>query len=490
MNNIISKMLNRISLRVQLLLVFGVCVFISLFIIEVLSVSYIMGLSFGIKKKIEDTLFNSAINNLNAISKDSAGLIDREFEKSTENYAKVLGIFMADSFRSDYPFMNNVTSYWGFPGYLKTPLIFDQRYNNNISLGASSFNVYSKTPSSILTIEQSNTINVTSTTDSIQKPLYTLNQQFISSYVGFENDVFREYPGITDTNTQLIINYTPKIEDWYTIAIQNRGLIYSRPYYYQYLKQNMITFSQSIVHPETGVILGAMGADMILQSIGVYVKTLNYSASSRVVLFDIDGLVIADSLTTYPNIPNYAQIGLNISDDNWNVISNSSTLFISIGNSYVNSYTLSTNNGGYILAIFIPITTIKSTIDPIINQIYYFLIIYGSVVAFVIIVVIVLSLISVIILTNRIVQPLQHVVDDVTKMVHNIGSNNIVEGVKIEKDKFGRFFTIDETNDLQKKFNTMVSSLKKDQVIDDGDINPYYNTNSLPHFSIEIKLPQ
>lgn len=484
-------MFNNLSLRVQLIIIFTVCASLSLLIIELISLGYVLGIAFGTKTNIENGILENSKQNFAFIVSDNSLLLDRKFTMASQNFLNVYKIASEDINRNDWPY-DNINNYYGWPGYLSTPVIYNSNYNNYMSFSHSSYNVKNKKPEDIALFSQDLLINInrTGVNDFITTNLYNNNNIFESIYLALENyELFREYPGATSADTNSILNYNPKTEGWYTNSkINNNKVIFSDLYFDNYVNQYMITLSNSINDIYNGNFIGVVGSDMILSEINNIINYIKYSNDSRTILFENSGTIISDSKRSISNkIYTYKDLtDISISDSLWSNILNNEKYFAEYNSYYIQSNQLNTADGQYILVTLVPQYLIKNTLNPIITEIYNNLIVFGVTACVVFVIIFISSIITIGILTNNIVKPLLKLVKESNKISKNMGNSNIYN--EIGDNKY--YSNITEAKNLQEKFKELIDKMKNNTNNIEYNINPYYNQNLWDNNQLVINIPE
>lgn len=483
-------MFNNLSLRVQLIIIFTVCASLSLLIIEIISLGYVLGIAFGTKANIESGILENSKQNFASIVSDNSLLLDRKFTVASQNFLNVYKVINEDINRNDWPY-SNVNSYYGWPGYLSPPVIYNSNYNNYMSFSHSSYNVKNKKPEDINSFSQDlfTIINRTAINDIITTNLYNNNNNFESIYLALENyELWREYPGATSGDTSIILNYNPKSESWYQDSKNNNNkVVFSSLYFDNYVNQYMITLSNSLNDIYSGNFIGSVGTDMILSEINDIINYIKYSNDSRTILIENTGTIIADSkLNSSNKIYSYKDLSdPSISNSLWENILNNQKYFTEYNSYYIQSNHLQTADSQYILITLIPQYLIKNTLNPIVTEIYNNLIIFGVTACVVFIIMFVISIITIALLTNNIVKPLLKLVKESNKISNNMGNNNIYNEVGNSK----YYSNITEAKDLQDKFKELIDKMKNNANNIEYNVNPYYNQNLWNNNQIVINIP-
>lgn len=218
--------------------------------------------------------------------------------------------------------------------------------------------------------------------------------EFLSGYFGLARvSLFREFPGASDYDTASLVSYDFSSEDWCVSAAQAGaagGVQYSPPYFDDYVKQNMITLSLALYHPETGQYIGCAGADLSLRVIQRDVSSLTYTSAGRSILFHVNTtLVIGDSavkttsaLHTYKDLTNPT-----ISDATWAALTSSQQqtqgqgqgAFVELPDYYLQSQIV--GSGDYVFVSIVPKDALFSRLDDTINKLQNLRTTFGIVVA-------------------------------------------------------------------------------------------------------------
>ena len=423
-NDIINKW-NEYSLKKQLLILFGAISFGSLIIMSITGILYVIIAIIKIKDELYNNLLAQSTNNLKKISKESAMKFDLLLLKYANNFLNVLANTANDCFREDYPF-GHINSYYNWPGQLINPKL-NYTYHANISLESSTINVYNKTLYDITSFSQtlSDTINRTASLDSVLIPLYKYNNDFLAGYISTKDSFLRYYPGtLNNTNLSNFINYNPLTDYWYinTINQLTNNIVFASPYYDPIAGQFMITISKKIY--KNGVLLGAAGADLVLNTLQNEIKKVTYLEHGRAIMLEIStGIIVADSLTSYSEITTYRNAAnLSLSDKIWYSLISSDSLFSS-DSYFITSYILPNTNNQYLLLSLALKNDIYIIFQPTLDIINAILIADIISICIVCPIITILLVLLVLWLTNSIVTPIQKLTDDTSKMINNIGNN-------------------------------------------------------------------
>lgn len=427
----------------------------------------------------ETYLFNQATSNIVAISQDGANLIDRLFETYANAYINPIATATSDCFRSDYPF-GYIQSYYNWPNTLPNEF-YSYALNANITLNASTYNIYNKTPADIpyLNSVQQKEINQTASLDMLFIPLKFLNNDFTQQYIGLIDTFQRNYPGsINYDRVNQYIMYDPIADYWYTNTVsQPNKIVLSSPYFDHVANQSIITISKTLNDVYTGIVIGAVGGDLTLETLANVIKSIVYLTFGRAMLFENTGLLIADSKKTHMEIVSYTDLysDINISQNNWDDLTNSN-IMVDVGNFFVQSVSLSTGNGQYVLLEFVAKADVYGSIHAISQNIsdsykHNMAIIFSVMVGLLIIVIILILC-----LVNDIIKPLQTLSRASQQFIDNIGSSNIRHNVDLNDNS-----NIKETQKIFNKFKLFVDNYEQHkEKKPDNVANAYYNAHAMP----------
>jgi hypothetical protein len=478
------------TMRKQLIITsFGILA-ISLVIASIISSVYVYIITTNIRSQSQTNLLDESKNNMLEIIRDSTTLLTIKLNVAVENFLGVISFATEDSFRNDYPF-NNQESYYDWPDTLSKPNNYVPMYNTFISYAHSSYNVYNKSPNDIqfFSSNLNNTIIKTATLDPILTTAYLNSDIFIAGYIGMEESgFFREYPGATNINTNLLKSYDPKKEQWYIDSLVSpKKYILSSPYFDNYVKATMITISKSLHNPHTDILIGVAGCDILLTDLINDIKSINYYDSINILVESDTGLVIANSKIGYNNsaINTYQNlIEPKITLALWNDLVKHNEYSIEDNKYIIQSVTLQIFNKIYILIIFVPKNNIYKTyqsqiddLDKVKNGLTIVLSILFPLIA---------------VLVNYIVYktvddvtlPLENMITESNKITQNLGKNNIYEGVVVKNSESA----IAETKELEQKFSTIVnaSSAPKQDFINNPHFRSIHIEPQLPKIHIEL----
>ena len=462
---------SKYTLRKQLLLRFGGIVSTALLLAGVICIIFINVTGSNIKTSMRSGFLSNAETDVKNIILDAANLFDKKLERLTNNFPNVMTFTTEDTFRSDNPF-GFIPSYYNWPDNLPNAFV-DPRYHANITLKASSINVFNKTINDVPTLSSSirDTINRTAAMDYLFVPTFQLNNDFFAGYIGTPSKFLRYYPGaVNNTDIKRYIAYSPVGDYWYDQTVANpRTVIYTSPYYDPIAGQLMITISQTFHNPESGVILGAFGADLILTTLQNDISQLTYLPNSRTLMVEKStGYIIADSRNVVNRLLTYNQITApSISSDLWTTLSNNQQSFQLTGNYYLLSRDLKTSQNQYMLIVILDQDTILDTFATVLALINNILVINVVIVAAVFVGMFLFTLLLVICLTHRIVSPLQQLADRSRVIAGNLGKEDLFKGVEMKPLETG----FDEIDRMQGNFNAMVTSARQPAVV---AVNRFY----------------
>jgi hypothetical protein len=475
---------HKYGLRKQLLIVFSLFTVTSLIAIGISCIIFIVVTGNQVHDNLYSGFLNNSQNVISDIMTNGAQLYDMKLAQLTRNFPNIMAFDAEDSFRTDYPF-GYIPSYYNWPGQLVNP-IFSTSYDANITYAHSTINVYDETIYDVPNLSPSikNTINKTAQMDYLFVPTFSLNPDFFAGYVSTPDQFLRYYPGaVNDDLLSTYIMYSNLDDYWYVTTMANPDEVtYTSPYYDPIAHQLMITIGRVLHNPYDKSILGALGADLILKSIQTDIKQLTYLGKSRTILFEKNsGYVIADSANDINSLVTYQTMTNPISADMWNSLLQNNNTLLNENTSYFLSVNLQTSNGQYILVSIIDQQYVLDTFSTIMDSISGIIRQEVGVVIGIFFVVLIVTLGCAILLTNRIVTPLQRLSEASSNMASRIGEANLTKGVNLEIKPTGIF----EIDNMTNKFTQTVENIGKPTAVVTHQ-NSYYGnvpwnfTESLP----------
>ncbi|KAJ3013742.1 UNVERIFIED_CONTAM: hypothetical protein HDU68_000566 [Siphonaria sp. JEL0065] len=296
-------------LKAHLLYWFTLCVVGSLVIAEAIALGFIGGSLLNLTNTASNLLTTQASNALaSSIVSNSAQL----FEDVLQNIlygVTATAVATGDAFRADYT-TGPELSFYGTEAYLdspkKQPLTENQFPGMTISETHSVWilaNSVSTTPPT-LTADQQDTLNKVAHVDLFMRPIYLRNNEILSVQIGFENGIFKSYPGTGDNLSQG--PYDPKNRSWYIAGKSNQATntsyMVAAPYLSAFGRGWVMTTAKAFYNKNTGAFLGVVSIQSQLSEFSKLLKSYTYGNSS-VAIFTADtaGLMLASTKINFNN---------------------------------------------------------------------------------------------------------------------------------------------------------------------------------------------
>lgn len=432
-------------------------------------IGFLIGINYKIVDGLEAKLYGQVNNNTNEITKTTSSLFDSILSRASEGCINTISFSSEETYRTNYS-MGYTESYIDDVLYkLKQPISYNKRQNNNVSITASDYRVPYIFPNTIwnMTLEQNKTRDLSANLDPIFISLYRNNENFVALYAGYEDGVFRYYPGKSTILTDPERTYDPRIRKWYKLAMTypNR-IVITEPY----LDFNglgwMITIARTINNAETGDIIGVAGGDLLLSDIYKTISNIAILKTGKLSIFDSNGNIIADKdwnqTTSNITSPTYSILNSpKISNEVWNIIENignytaSNIEFSSNGDIYI-AYIYNTiiYNNRYTIVSFIKKNEITDTLISIDNEMENINnIVSPGLVGLCIVIFIIFTCISNYTISN-LLKPLDVIRTNIKKVLANVGGN-LADDVDIVPTS-----NVDEMNEFGESFNRLVSYLR------------------------------
>jgi len=261
---------------------------------------------------------------------------------------------------------------------------------------------------------------------------YQSSHPYVSSvYMGRENGgSVRSYPRARTTA------YDPRDRPWYILAKEHPGQVsVTDPYKAVTTTDVNIGIVTPLQYPN-GTIYGVVGADITLVNLTNYISQYNVGHEGQMVLVDKNGVILAarDSSLLFTNISDILQ------DQSPAFFTTSEGTFV-LNGTYLTYYT--SPELGWKIGMFTPFSTIDQKINQSIQNILLF----------VIIALILLSVITIIVLNNTIIQPLS----DLTEVCLRITeTGDLAQDIKSDKNT-------GEIRSLARSFKAMVEKIRTEE---------------------------
>jgi len=261
---------------------------------------------------------------------------------------------------------------------------------------------------------------------------YQSSHPYVSSvYMGRENGgSVRSYPRARTTA------YDPRDRPWYILAKEHPGQVsVTDPYKAVTTTDVNIGIVTPLQYPN-GTIYGVVGADITLVNLTNYISQYNIGHEGQMILVDKNGVILAarDSSLLFTNISDILQ------DQSPAFFTTSEGTFV-LNGTYLTYYT--SPELGWKIGMFTPFSTIDQKINQSIQNILLF----------VIIALILLSVITIIVLNNTIIQPLS----DLTEVCLRITeTGDLAQDIKSDKNT-------GEIRSLARSFKAMVEKIRTEE---------------------------
>jgi len=441
---------------------------------------------------VRDTSESSLISQIDTatqkIISGSAKLFSENLHVGETGYSRIYSYAMGDSYRLDYSMGPSPSFFQYGDTYLAPPLQLTDpvRQYKPVSLSHSAYYVQYSTPANISNYNINQTRDQAAQLDTYFVPLYQLYTDFVGAYMGFQNGMFQRYPGAGTLDSDPGRTYNPTLRGWYKSSMANQGgAIYTSPYQDFDTKNWMVTVAVPIFNVVDNSFVGVAGGDMLLTTITNNIQRINFLDTGKVTLFELEGTIVADKEWDTSNINNnipwtYQNLkNPPVSDDLFNQIKSVPTGETQVISADINGDTysltvihLSGYGDKYFLVVFIleseilkPVSQILQEMDAVNIGITVGLII-GLIATSVLIIVIVICT------ANSIIKPIDQINKNIQRMIQNIGTEDITDGVTGITGGVG-----EEQQALKINFNLMIQHVKeyRQNAANEHVENPYFN---------------
>ncbi|KAI8616545.1 hypothetical protein BC830DRAFT_193728 [Chytriomyces sp. MP71] len=408
--------------------------------------------------------------------------------------------------RSDYS-AGPEPSFYGMPAFLENPVMqppnAPQFGGMNVSETHSVWilaNNTSPTPPP-LSPEQTSTLNAIAHVDMFVRPVYRMNPEVLSVQWGFENALFKSFPGTGDNLNQG--PYDPRVRSWYTGAKLNQltpsSFVVVDPYLSAFGRGWVMTTAKSIFSSQNGSFIGVASIQTQLSefskllssfayegaNVGIYKATATGTmlASTQVVF---DNTAPGTTPATYANTssPNLSTafwtgtIVPSLSANINTVTSNyGSATYVdpSTGTSYLvlwktlsvyaTDSAQSASNPSWVVVGAVPLAQLQSTVDAATSALKASLPLILGVGAGIFIAVLAVVLLLVRVFANRVARPLAKLCAETDVISNNIGAADLFAGVDVagkggEEARSG----VDEMDAFREGFYAMVATIREGSV--------------------------
>jgi hypothetical protein len=469
----------QLSIKQQLLGLYGTTVSISQIIVFCLLIAYIVVTTDKILEISKDNVKSLIIKNSNSLANDYAYLFVITMTKYASGFLFPYYNGAQNSFESGYN-MKDIPGYLDYgQDYLARPLTYSKKYGQNISLVHSSFMTNHLFPHNVSNLNPSiiKIINKTMNADEFIKPAYGNYQDFFAlAYMGYENGgLLMQYPGYSTLGSDPQRLYDPRITDWYALAKSSSTVVFSDPYADFYEGGGwMISILKSIY--VNNQFVGVAGADMLINTLSKDVLKDKIFGTGKISLFTSDGIIVSDpewntskyashDTITYENLNNPK-----ISSDMWKVISSTNNTLQESGDFYIISRKLQLFSQNFYIVLTIPKKVVTSSTEIIIDYVNNS---KGKTLIITSMVLLAFSIFTTLItlyVANDLSNSIQGLIDGAKKVVSNLGKDDLSDGVVVNVENNEN---IEEINDVKRMYGNLVSTIKANGIKDEL-INPFF----------------
>ncbi|MHA2098588.1 MAG: cache domain-containing protein [Candidatus Kariarchaeaceae archaeon] len=463
-------MLEKFTLRTQILVSFAVLSTVSLLIISSINVGNITILGDETRSLTTESLEEQITRNMLMSASENSLIIERKINRLVsvvEAIATATEVIFEDPYSLQF-----TPSYFDYDlTTIPSDYEYDTQYRNPVSFNHSVFYIEGSTPQNLdtmMTPEMDDIINRSAHLDLHFKSQFETNENFYWMYIGFQREkVFRAYPGTIWNETR---TYDHTIRPWYTQSLAARGdMIITDPYKGVISQKWMITVARAIYYPD-GSILGVAAGDILIGDIQEKVLSISFLQSGYATLYQDNGIVVVH--------PDWAYIGASNTVNIEDVETIPSSRLQTIVNSEVDNVLEISKEGEdyflaysklldrYLLLIIVPrdeaiesVKAIDAQISDSQNQVTTSTIILS-----------VITLIGVLgiglwvaTIVTRPIQRLTNLADQITR---NVTDEDILHDVSFDMS----LNRDDEIGDLTKSFSDMVHHLREEQISKDKKI--------------------
>lgn len=463
-------MLERYSIRTQILVAFITIATIAMVLISTVAIGNVNSVGDSTQDQASDALEDQIIRNIGLSSQENAAIIENKFRNAEASVHKIVeatqSIFDPDVTIEERESYSDELTETTLPD-----AGLDAEYGETISLTTSTHYI----PDTYLennrpTSDMNQTIGISANLDGLFSSIYSQNPEYVWLYIAFSNGVFRNYPGAHVD--PLDKEYDPPNEDWYVETLDARGdLVYSPPYF-DITQGLVISLTQGIYID--GTFIGVVGLDFKLTTIRDKVLDVNFLESGYASLFETDTLTVvshpewdADSHDIDEDIPTIDEI------EGVTALTPSILSTITSGDANVTEYTrdeeeyflsyapllVSGDGSLYTFTISVKKSEVLQPVDNIQDQINSSL---GSIrisTILVGIIVLVATLFAGLWIATNITQPVAKLTQIAEQITKNTTKDDIFESVVFDED----LQSDDEIGDLTRSFSQMVKTLREEQ---------------------------
>ncbi|KAJ1554140.1 hypothetical protein HK096_004860 [Nowakowskiella sp. JEL0078] len=500
------------SLRKQLLLVGITTTLLSLLIVESLSLGFLGVIISNISSTANDVLTSQLQDIITTSVENSAALFEFDLENTALSVALLIRRAAGDTFRSDQP-LADVVSFFDSPDGVKAagstvPPAGSRYANKTISLEHSTYLTanYLGLTSPVLTTSEKTTVDLTAHLDILFRNAFKLSTNLITLYCGFENGIFRSFPG--QGTSRISGEYDPRVRPWYLDAMNNLNSKYvvTDPYLSAFGKGWMYTISSIITNSTSGTIIGVAGIDVLIGTLKSELDAISVPNGSNSIYLTNGNALSSPSwnLASWPKNSTFTfrdAENPSITDDLWkSILTTNSTPGVAVVlNNYIDPKTsekyllvymsLNMTNGkstpSYIGISAFPLAKVTEPVKAVQATMTRLLGTFSGISVGIFIAVVAIVGTSVTALANAASKPLVKLSEESAKISNNIGNSDLLEGVTKSSSLPRRgYLKVDETEDLTKRFYTMINRLREHSVAPElSSGNIFFGDRNLPSWN-------
>ncbi|MHA2504497.1 MAG: HAMP domain-containing protein [Candidatus Kariarchaeaceae archaeon] len=466
-------MLQKLSIRTQILVTFATLATISLLIVGGVSLTNASNLGVITEDLATQALDDQINRNIEQTSLENAAVIEKKFANAEADVNKIASA--AKSIFSGDLVFDPIQSYAESELNSIPDAEYDAVYDEVISVTTSTYYHGPSVAEAQLTAEQNQTIELSAHMDGVFASIYETTDEYVWMYFTFAPDLggtFRNFPGAE------VSGLDPTIDPYYSDPVSRFGeMTYIAPYFDP--TQGLIISITKAVYVDN-TLIGAAGIDFKSSVIRDKVLDVSFLDSGYAALIESnDMLVVAhpefqpqfegDEETTIQEI----EVTL---DDKGNTIPalDSEDLFIiSSGGQGVISYTRNSDayylsyapirstdgDAQYIFLISVLVSEVVEPVDLITARIQTSVANVRNSVIFISILTLVGTLIVGLWIAGNITRPVSRLTRIARQITQNATKEDIFDGVTFDKS----LESDDEIGELSRSFQTMVGKLREEQ---------------------------
>ncbi|MDH5403708.1 MAG: cache domain-containing protein [Candidatus Heimdallarchaeota archaeon] len=470
-------MLEKYSLKTQILILYSAISIISLVIIALLATGNITSIGDSTNEDATDALQNQIQTNMMKTSQDNALVIEQKFKNAEAAVRKIVSatetLFDPESTFGHRDSYRDIETESTLPDRY-----YDEEYQETISNTTSTY--YYPTSELVggqVTEEMNETIDRSAHLDYVFSSIFQDNREYVWLYVAFvEGGIFRNFPGAYVDPIDAL--YHPPTEDWFIEARDARGsLTYSPPYFD--ITQGLVVSLTQAVYVD-GVFTAVVGLDFKTTTIQDKVLNVSFLESGYASLFQTSDYTLVahpewDS-ASHPeeeDIPIFMDIEKNSNGNpvfsnnelNEMVSGKSDVLNFSKNSvSYYLSYSpvlqVQSSDYQYVFVIIVKQSEILQPVGLIQLEILQSLSNARTQLLLISIVIISVILVLGLYIANNLIQPVQKLTQLAESITKNATKKDIFESISVDET----LQSDDEIGDLTRNFSNMVQKLRQEQM--------------------------